>query len=81
MKEMLSRRRNVRVKRTVLIQFCVNWIKIKLNKDLEMYRYFTENANIFILTGHRNFKYEKKKLKVEFEIFSLIVTSNLIILD
>lgn len=46
-----------------------------------MYRYFTENANIFILTGHRNFKYEKKKLKVEFEIFSLIVTSNLIILD
>lgn len=60
MKEMLSRRRNVRVKRTVLIQFCVNWIKIKLKKDLEMYRYFTENANSFILTGHRNFKYEKK---------------------
>lgn len=25
-----------------------------------MYRYFTENANSFILTGHRNFKYEKK---------------------
>lgn len=46
-----------------------------------MYRYFTENANSFILTGHCNFKYEKKKLKVEFEIFSLIVTCNLIILD
>lgn len=26
-----------------------------------MYRYFTENANSFILTGHCNFKYEKKK--------------------
>lgn len=46
-----------------------------------MYRYFTENANSFIFTGHRNFKYEKENLKLEFEIFSLIVTSNLIILD
>lgn len=69
MKEMLSRRRNVRVKRTVLIQFCVNWIKIKLKKDLEMYRYFTENANIFILTGHRTLKHKIIILKIKLKYF------------
>lgn len=46
-----------------------------------MYRYFTENANSFIFTGHRTLKHEIIFLKVEFEIFLLIVTSNLIILD
>lgn len=46
-----------------------------------MYWYFIENVNSFILMGYCNFKYEKKKLKVEFEIFLLIVIFNLIIFD
>lgn len=46
-----------------------------------MYWYFLENVNSFIFMGYFNFKYEKKKLKVEFEIFLLIVILNLIIFD
>lgn len=46
-----------------------------------MYWYFIENVNSFIFMGYCNFKYEKENLKVEFEIFLLIVIFNLIIFD